>query len=361
MTAITRTFLAAALAWAVSTSPAPAQQDKPEPEAQPEETTEAPSTTDDEAEATPLSAKAIEVVGDVTTAPVGTSPLDGEAWKKVKVNDELASGTMIRTGIRSHLILQFGDDTIINVRRVTLASIDAFYKTETTKTTRLGLGYGAIRGGSTEGTLRGDLVIDSTVATLAKRGTQGFEMVVEPYTGRFNISLARQGLVEALQKATGQRRLVRPGEYANELNIATMWVKQEQFDRNVRFVASEALSTSDLDFSTANARGLATVAPGAGDQVTAFAQRAEREFVLDQVSQQLARPTTAFNQLLPDLVVVEQGPVRRAEGNFGVSDTVRVLVPDTQGKRQFRRFFHTRPTQKDVDRWTRKRLGRNRR
>ena len=323
---------------------AAARQDQAEPKA----------AEDEQAKTTPLQATVVEVVGDVKTAPVGTSPLAAKAWKPVKANDKLSAGTLIRTGLRSRLILQFGDDTIISVKRVTLASIDAFYKTKTTKTARLGLGYGAVRGGSTEGRLRSDLVIDSTVATLAKRGTEGFEMTVEPYTGRFAISLAREGLIEALQKATSQRRLVRPGEYANEMNIAKMWIRQDQFDRNVRFFAAESVTTADLDFSVANTTGYGSIAPGAGNQALNLAGRAEREFIADQVIQQMRRPPIGPGLRLPDLVVIEQGPVRRPEGDFGVADTVRILVPEFDLGRQMRSFFGSRPTQRDVDRWTRR-------
>ena len=138
--------VAICLALAVS---AAARQDQAEPKA----------AENEQAQTTPLQAKVVEVVGDVKTAPVGTSPLDAKAWKPVKADDKLSAGTLIRTGIRSRLILQFGDDTVISVKRVTLASIDAFYKTKTTKTTRLGLGYGAVRGGTTECRLRSDMVI----------------------------------------------------------------------------------------------------------------------------------------------------------------------------------------------------------
>ena len=70
-----------------------------------------------------------------------------------------------------------------------------------------------------EGKLRSDVVVDSTVATLAKRGTEGWQMRVEPMTGRFKISLAEYGLVDAVSKlrAAGRMsRTVRPGEYVTE-------------------------------------------------------------------------------------------------------------------------------------------------
>ncbi len=320
---MTRPFHAAVPLWAMFLA-APGQlcaQDQPAPR-------QAQAESAPQKGVQPLKATAIEVVGDVKTAPSGTSPLAADAWKVVKVNDELEAGTLIRTGLRSHLTLQFGDDTVVSIRRVTLASIDAFYKTETTKTARLGLGYGAVRGGSSEGTLRSELVIDSTVATLAKRGTEGFEMSVEPYTGRFAISLAREGLVDALEKATGQRRLVRPGEYVNDVNIARMWIRQDQFDRKVTFYATEAMTSADLERVVASPRGFAVVAPAAGFQTAQFSRPPLSGPLPDRFVQQFSVGLANRPERLPDIVVFEAGPVRRPEGNFGVSPTVRVRVPD---------------------------------
>lgn len=309
-------------------------------------------TAGQEPQATPLTAKVVDVVGDVAQAPVGTSPLDAEAWKPVAVDDQLSAGTLIRTGIRSRAIMLFGEENLVSVKAMTLSSISDFHQTDQAKVIRIGLGYGTVRGGSTEGTLRSDLIIDSTVATLAKRGTEGWQMQVEPYTGRFTISLAREGLVEALQKATGQRRLVRPRQYATELNIGKMWINQEQFDRSVKLVAAESMTTADLDFTTAHSRGLATVAPGAGSEAVTFARRTpQRDFVVDQV---VDRPAGTLPGGLPDLVVVEQPIVRRPEGNFGVGNTFRILVPENQPAHKKHRLVNPRPSQGDVDRWAAK-------
>ena len=262
--------------------------------------------------ATAWKAQVVEVSGRVDQAPTGIGALDDAAWKPVQSGEELGAGTQIRTGLRSHCVLLFGDDTVVSVRRATLASIDQFHQTATTKTVRLGLGYGAVRGGTTEGTLRSEVVVDSPVATLAKRGTEGWEMEVEPYTGRFRISLARSGLIEALQKLTGQRRLVRAGQYADHLNIARAWIEQALFDRVVRFVSAESITQADLDFDTLVTTGLATVAPGGGAQVPGLAGRGTSPIRFDQ-------GVRAEN--LPDLIrrIRSLQPIdTRPEGNFGV-------------------------------------------
>ena len=118
-----------------------------------------------------VDAVAAEVSGSVKRAAVGVDPRDKDGWIEVKENDTLPAGTQIKTAFRSFVTLRFGDDTVIRVRAMTLASIDEFKQSETDQSVRLSLGYGAIRGGTIERELRSELVVDSTVATLAKRGT----------------------------------------------------------------------------------------------------------------------------------------------------------------------------------------------
>jgi len=276
----------------------------------------------------PLPAVAIEVDGTVEWAKPGVSPVAPKGWSPVKWKQKLEPGTQIRTGLRSHVHLQFGKTTVVAIRSATHASIDQIYRSATTEHVRLGLGYGAVRGGSVEGKVRSDVVVDSTVATLAKRGTEGWEMRVEPMTGRFRISLAEYGLVEARQKLAGARRIsrsVRPGEYATDANIANMWIKQDIFDRNVRFYEAEAITVADADFSADNTRGYGVLAPGGGSELVAASHRVSSDFVLEQVAENFPDGT-----LPPTTVIL---PVaRRPEGHFGTGSTFKVLLPEA-GKR----------------------------
>ncbi len=269
-----------------------------------------------------LKAKVVEVKGTVETAPDGTEPTDIEAWKPIKEGDLLGQNVMIRTGLRSRCVLMFGEEpnqTVISVRRATLAKISEFAKTPNEQRIRMGLGYGAIRGGSSEGTLRSDVVINSTVATLAKRGTEGFEIEVEPTTGRFTISLSQSGLVEALSKISNQRRSVAPGEYANSENIAKMWVNQDIFDRCVRFYESEAVSATDLSFIARETTGLSNLGPGGRGLFNASGRN------LGSIAQTLRNNG---NDLSPTTLILPDGlSVARPEGNFGFGQTFRVLTP----------------------------------
>jgi hypothetical protein len=306
----------------------PAAPTQPGQAAQPAQAAKAPAVAPNKADAEPfveaLPATVTEVTGTVEWAKPGVSPLATEGWTPVKWKDKLEPGTQIRTGLRSSVHLQFGKTTLVAIRSATHASIDQIYKSAKTEHVRLGLGYGTVRGGSVEGTIRSDVVVDSPVATLAKRGTEGWEFRVEASTGRFRISLAEYGLVEAREKLSGAKaltRTVRPGEYATDANIANMWIKQDIFDRNIKFYEADAVTVSDAEFANENTRGYATLAPGGGSTVVDAAQRQNADFVLDQIGENYGRGGRDTTVLVPT------GPVNRPEGNFGTGQTYKVLLP----------------------------------
>lgn len=282
-------------------------------------------------EVQPLKAKVIEVTGSVEYASTDADPNDASAWKAVEKDMELSADTQIRTGLRSQCVLMFGeepDETVIAIRRATLAAISDFHRTQTEQRVRLGLGYGAIRGGSTEGTLRSDVVIDSTVATLAKRGTEGYEIQVEPVSGAFRVSLARSGLVTALSKARNLERTVRVGEYVNNANVARMWVNQDIFDRAVRFAEVEAVTASDLNFNSRGRTGFANLAPGVGSEWREYAGRDGENTTGTHLLDQDDDARDRLQTLLIDTLAVN-----RAEGNFGFGPTLRVRAPQSELER----------------------------
>ena len=270
----------------------------------------------------------IEVSGDVEWAAAATPILAADGWTPVKLNDRLAPGTQVRTGLRSYVNLQFGQTTTISIRSATHASIDQCYRSAAAEVVRMGLGYGTVRGGSTEGEVRSDVIIDSTVATLAKRGTDGWQIGVDAGTGRFRISLARFGLVEARQKMLANQRMsrtVRPGEYATDQNIANMWIKQDIFDRNVTFYESTAITSADAEFVASNTRGYAVVAPGGGATQPGISGQLSDEFVLEQLADNVRR--AAFQTIILQ-------PVARPEGHFGTGSSFRVLrAEDARSRR----------------------------
>jgi hypothetical protein len=276
-----------------------------------------------------LSAEVIEVAGTVEFAIGDADPLDLDAWQPVTEGMRLAANTQVRTGMRSRCTLQFGEGpniTVIQLRRATLAKISDYRRTVNEQRIRIGLGYGAVRGGSSEGTLRSDVVVDSTVATLAKRGTEGWEIEIEPVSGTFRISLSRSGLVEALSKEEQERRLVSPGEYATDANIARMWINQEIFDRAVGPFEAQSLSPGEFAFMTGETTGFASLGTGA-NQLFGTATRRPRANDVGLGGNLRVFPTLVF----------ERAPVRRPEGNFGMGPAFRVLVPRTDFARVARR------------------------
>lgn len=227
------------------------------------------------ADAQRMQATVAEVKGSVKRAPIGTDTAAAAGWTAVQVNDRLAPGTQIKTGFRSHVSLLFGDDTVVHVKQLSNASLNDYYTTATVKSVRMGLGYGTIRGGSTESELRSDVVVDSTVATLAKRGTEGWQLQVDPSTGRFHASVSRSGLVEALSLLTGQSRTVGANEYANETNIMLMWVKQDIYDRLATFYPQEGVSEADFEAGALKTGGTSVLTPGSGNEANESGQRSQ--------------------------------------------------------------------------------------
>lgn len=262
------------------------------------------------ADAQRMEATVAEVTGSVKKAPSGTNTADAAGWTVVKLNDLLAPGTQIKTGFRSSVSLLFGDDTVVHVKQLSNVSIDDHYTTATVKSVRLGLGYGTIRGGSTESELRSDVVVDSTVATLAKRGTEGWQLQVDPSTGRFSASVSRSGLVEALSLLTGKSRTVGPNEYANQSNIMLMWVKQDIYDRVASFYPQEGVSDTDFEAGALNTGGTSVLSPGSGTEANESGQRLQ--------SGDFSVP----NEILPQFAVTS---VDRPEADFGFAPTLRDL------------------------------------
>lgn len=274
----------------------------------------------------PLSAIVIEVGGSVDRAKAGVSALVDDGWTASKVGDRYESGTQIRTGLRSHVNLQFGQTTTVSVRSATYASIDQFYASAAVENVRIGLGYGTVRGGSSEGEIKSDVIVDSPVATLAKRGTEGWELEVEPMTGRFRVSLAEYGIVEAIQKTVdgraAQSRTVLPSQYATQANIANMWVNQNIFNRNVTFYSPEAQTKSESEFATQNNRGLNVLAPGSGVDVVSSSQRVSAQSILNSANNNIPP-----NFLPANTAIGLRSPLGRPEGNFGTGTTFRAVAP----------------------------------
>lgn len=260
-----------------------------------------------------IEATVIEVKGRAQHAPLGTAVTDAATWQDVQVNDRYPAGTLVRTGLGSHVTLQLGAEqpyTVVMVERMTLASIASLYKTEEEKVGRVHVNYGAVRGGVSEGGLRSSFVVDSTVATLTKRGTWGFRLFVERGTGRYDISLAERGMVEALNKITRDRQSVVSGQYVNQ--AMRRWVDQASFDRAVTLQDRFGVTNEEFQFKALYGGGLSVMDPAATANVYQIARPGFQQAVglqLRQLQQQ-----EFFRQL--ESIFAQPGVIQRPEGNF---------------------------------------------
>ncbi|HSW46314.1 MAG TPA: FecR domain-containing protein [Phycisphaerae bacterium] len=261
----------------------------------------------------PMQARIIQVSGRVQHATVDAAGNIGE-WRDAKVGDELPAGTRVRTRLRSNVVLAFGDDSVVMIDRATLASIDQFHRSADTKVVRLGLGHGAIRAGVAETTLRSDMTIETPTATLSKKGTIDFGIEYEPSSGRFRVFLAREGLVEALNKLTQERRNVLTGQYVTQAMIR--WITTATFDRHVALADLFGMTGSEKWFNALNGSGLGAVDPGGGMGISSLGSGAGQGQVGGGFGQN-------FSRSLPT-VTGPTGPqaIDRPEGNFGTGGAI---------------------------------------
>jgi len=257
-----------------------------------------------------MSARIVQLAGRVQVARVDAAGEIG-SWEDARVGDQLPAGTRIRTRLRSQVVLMFGDASVVLIDRATLASIDQFHRSGDTKFVRLGLGHGAIRAGVAETTLRSDMTIETPTATLSKKGTIDFGIEYEPSSGRFRIFLAREGLVEALNKLTGERRAVLPGQYVTQAMIR--WITTATFDRRVALADLFGLTGSEKWFNAMNGSGRGAVEPGGGMQAGNVGP--------GQGGQTSTGTGSQFTRL-GRMTTITPGAIERPEGNFGTGGAV---------------------------------------
>lgn len=285
----------------------------------------------------PITAKVIELQGDVRSAAI-----DSTEWKPVKVGDELPEQTKVLTGVRSSVKFQIGDEepyTCLLIDSVGKTIISEAAVEGDSKNVRIGVNYGRIKGGVAEGGLKSDFTVDSPVATLSKRGTWGFSLFYERDTNAFEISLDDRGLVGALNKLRNESRTLRPGERITE--AMRLWLEEAQFKNTP---VGDVLGQSDITvaFNRIDNDGVGVLSAGSGRELlinlTSPGVRGDFANLLEQALQ-----TTTLQGAIGG-----RGIARR-EGFFGTGrgdDLVQVLIdssnPLTQhgtrpGRYNFRR------------------------
>ena len=253
---------------------------------------------------TPITARVLAVKGDVQY-----KPFEGETWAPCKVDDEYPQETMIRTGVRSSLQLQVGDDdtfTAVVVESATKTVLSELFRTEKRKRVRIGVGYGKVRAGVVEGGLESDFTVDSPVATLSKRGTWDFGLFYERGTDRFQISLHDRGLVEAFDRVTGTTRRVLPRETVTE--VMRRWMDQSQLARNVAVPDILGQGNIEVAFNRMRTDGLRVLDPEGGSTVL---------IDLSSSMSQQSFTQQANAALIPLAALGSQRRQMRPEGYFG--------------------------------------------
>lgn len=318
------TMMAAWLSGALALAQTPPPDEPAAPAAPAATDPAAPAATDPAAlppGAQDVMAKVIDVVGDVKYAPLGS-----EEWKPVALNEEYPPRTKIRTGLRSSVKLQIGQEeplTAVLIDSAGKTVIAEAMKTADTKRVRLDLLYGSMRAGVAEGGLKSDFTVDTPVATLSKRGTWNFGMSFERSTDRFEIFLLDHGLVEVLNKFTRESRTASPGERVTQ--ALRFFLDQAQF-KNVPI--ADLLGQGDIEvaFNRLQNDGLGVISPGSGRATIINLSSPAARTSFQQLAQQaLITPTGTPPPVTPGAVV-------RPEGFFGSGrgdDLVQVIVDET--------------------------------
>ena len=269
----------------------------------------------------PIVATAIKVEREVNYAVPGPDGLL-EPFKPVRVGDRLPAGSVIRTGLRSKLVLTFGDNTVVLIDRVTLASIDRFVRQGDTQHLQLGLGHGLIRATTVETTLRSEMTIASPVATLSKRGTLDFGMRYLSGSNRYTVWLNDKGLVEAFDQRHQHHRSIQPGQYMTQAMLR--WIEQLSLDRAVPVIDSWGLTDFER-FSDASSNdrsaGVSNVGAGAGNFLAPFNASHSASVANSGGAAAGGLPPSTASNILQALGNQNRPgglQVVRPEGNFGI-------------------------------------------
>jgi len=218
----------------------------------------APATQPSERQ--PLTARVLEVHGDVQAAALGTAD-----WKACTVDAEFPEATKFRTGLGGSLKLEIGRGepyTAVVIEPVSLVALSEAWRSPTVQRVRMGVGYGQVRAGVAEGGRHSDFTVESPVVTLAKRGTWDFGMSYERGTERFEVFLLERGLVDAMNELTGERRQLLPGEAVTQ--AMRRWADEAGIRRSVPI--ADLLGQDDIRvaFNERDLSGLGVVEPGQG-------------------------------------------------------------------------------------------------
>ncbi len=97
---------------------------------------------------------------------------DRARWVSLKAGEKLPAQTVIRTGFRSRVVLQFADRGEMTINNATKMGIGEFRKQGNRVKTRLGLKYGTVRASVDSSRGPNDWQVSTPTATLSVRGSE---------------------------------------------------------------------------------------------------------------------------------------------------------------------------------------------
>jgi len=136
----------------------------------------------DKAEAKPAQVTVVSVSGPAQKLVANG---DKPTWKPIKAGDKLSELTVIRTGLRAKVELNFADEGVVVIDRATKMGIREFRTKNNRIDAKLGLKYGTVRASVQKRADPNKFEVATPVATLTVRGTGGFV----GFTGDFGLGL----------------------------------------------------------------------------------------------------------------------------------------------------------------------------
>lgn len=208
-----------------------------------------------------LSYEVVAVEGKVRVGPDTDTTLNinGPGWFTPKKGDRLGAGLQLRVPLRGRVKLSAvpaDPPTVILVESMSNISISELAFKNGVATSRIKLGYGAIRAGVVESGTRSDMEIEAPTATLSKKGTDIFRF--EYHDNRFTMSLTEQGRGKLLAMQnqsgrTGVPRFVTAGQFVTQNLVRA--IDNVQFDRTININDQFGLIGNDKLFTLLNDHG----------------------------------------------------------------------------------------------------------
>jgi hypothetical protein len=175
-------------------------------------TTAALGAPEDKKDAAPAGEPVQVTVAEVTgQAQWMDAAAEEVSWTTIKKNDVLSELVVIRTGLRSSVILKLEDRSLVTIRSGTKIGIAEARRSGASAKTRLGLKYGSIRAKVDSTAGPSDFQVSTPVATLSVRGS------VDDFSYGGDNGAKGESFAGLLKlQANGRSQTVNPGEQTTD-------------------------------------------------------------------------------------------------------------------------------------------------